>query len=235
MSITGEQIKDARERHRMTQQELADAVGVSSRTVGSWERGESVPRSRLGAIREALQLGSFDEKDSRSELVRLIGEQLTLDGVGSTQFARRLPAQMERSFYNWLKGTSVPRQDSRPELEDALGWERGSITRILEAPITERFTLAEVRDWARVGESKRASRPEDFPTSELLAELSKRFYVQEAQLEEARELLAKSRPTAGQEPLEEPMEREAGPDNVRSLFGLAADKNDNAGHEDLED
>jgi len=232
MTISGEQIKDARERFRMTQADLAEALGVSMRTIGSWERGESIPRSRLGAIREVLKLGDpIDDKDNRMELVRLINDQLTLDGVGPTQFTRRLPASMERSFYNWMRGSSVPRQDSRPDLEEALSWERGSITRILEAPITARFTLAEVRDWASVGEKERASRPEDFPTSELLAELSKRFYVQEAHLEDLQKQVAKYRPTAGQEQIEDPRH---GSDNVRNLFGLAADRNDNAGQEELD-
>lgn len=235
MRTTGDEIREARERLRITQADLAKRLGVSMRTVGSWERGESIPRNRLGAIRELLGLGDgFAEKDSRTELVRLMGEQMTLDGLGPTQFIRRLPSSMERSFYLWMKGTAVPRQDSRPALEEALGWETGAVTRILEAPITQRFTLAEVRDWARVGEKVRASRPEDFPTSELLAELSKRFYVQEAQLEAAREQLAKSRPTAGQEPIEDPEEPKSKPDNVRSLFGLAADRNDNAGQEELD-
>jgi DNA-binding transcriptional regulator YiaG len=41
MSITPDQIREARERSLMTQQQLADAVGVSRRTIVSWERGES--------------------------------------------------------------------------------------------------------------------------------------------------------------------------------------------------
>lgn len=34
----------------MTQAELATALGVGSRTVGAWERGENVPRNRMGML-----------------------------------------------------------------------------------------------------------------------------------------------------------------------------------------
>ncbi|SDG96243.1 helix-turn-helix domain-containing protein [Klenkia brasiliensis] len=47
-------IRAARERARLSQAEVAAAVGVSLRTVGNWERGESIPRNRLGALEELL-------------------------------------------------------------------------------------------------------------------------------------------------------------------------------------
>lgn len=53
--ITGEQIKAARQRAGLTQGELAQRVGVSLRTVGNWERGESNPRSHETVLRDALR------------------------------------------------------------------------------------------------------------------------------------------------------------------------------------
>lgn len=38
-------IKDLRRKLHMSQAEFADAVGVSMRTVGSWERGDSFPNA----------------------------------------------------------------------------------------------------------------------------------------------------------------------------------------------
>jgi transcriptional regulator with XRE-family HTH domain len=38
----------------MTQGQLSAAVGVNLRTVGSWERGENVPRNRLAKLEEVL-------------------------------------------------------------------------------------------------------------------------------------------------------------------------------------
>lgn len=52
--IDGQQISDARQRAGLTQQDLATKVGVSLRTVGNWERGATVPRSRMHALRAAL-------------------------------------------------------------------------------------------------------------------------------------------------------------------------------------
>lgn len=56
MDFTGDDIRSARERAHLTQQELGEAVGVSLRTIGNWERGESVPRSRMAALIEVLGL-----------------------------------------------------------------------------------------------------------------------------------------------------------------------------------
>lgn len=59
--MSGSQIKAARERAQLTQQQLAERLGVGLRTVGNWERGETVPKNRMAAI-EAL-LGEPDAND----------------------------------------------------------------------------------------------------------------------------------------------------------------------------
>lgn len=53
-SDLGTRIKRARERMRWSQQRLADELGVGVRSVGSWERGETVPRNAIGALEEVL-------------------------------------------------------------------------------------------------------------------------------------------------------------------------------------
>src|SRR5258708_7890925 len=51
----GLRIRRARERRHWGQQQLADAVGVSLRTVGAWERGEvSAPRASIGPLEDVL-------------------------------------------------------------------------------------------------------------------------------------------------------------------------------------
>ena len=45
-------IKRLREAKGWTQAQLAERVGVGKRTVGNWERGETVPKNRLGMLRE---------------------------------------------------------------------------------------------------------------------------------------------------------------------------------------
>jgi transcriptional regulator with XRE-family HTH domain len=53
--LTGDQLRIAREKAGLTQEALAQRVGVSMRSVGNWERGEGVPRSREQRVRDALQ------------------------------------------------------------------------------------------------------------------------------------------------------------------------------------
>jgi transcriptional regulator with XRE-family HTH domain len=51
----GAQIRRARERQRLSQEELAAKLGVSLRTIGNWERGASVPRARREDLERVLQ------------------------------------------------------------------------------------------------------------------------------------------------------------------------------------
>ena len=55
----GRAIKDARERRHLTQQQLADIVGVDRKTVDNWEHERTSPRNRMGALVQwAPELGS---------------------------------------------------------------------------------------------------------------------------------------------------------------------------------
>lgn len=53
---TGVKIQRARQRKRLTQQEMADALGVERSTVATWESGEHFPRRYAGAIEELLDI-----------------------------------------------------------------------------------------------------------------------------------------------------------------------------------
>lgn len=50
----GARIRRARERAKLSQEELANAVGASVRAVGDWENDRRKPRNRLGALEEVL-------------------------------------------------------------------------------------------------------------------------------------------------------------------------------------
>lgn len=50
----GTAIKRARERRRWTQRQLADALGVNTKSVDNWENGRTSPRSSIGALEEVL-------------------------------------------------------------------------------------------------------------------------------------------------------------------------------------
>lgn len=59
----GNDIRDARQRAGLTQAELAKLVGVSQRTVGNWERGETVAHTRIARIEQVLA-GHWKNDDS---------------------------------------------------------------------------------------------------------------------------------------------------------------------------
>jgi len=88
-----------------------------------------------------------------------------------------------RSVYFWLSGDSAPLVRNRAQLEDALGWKRGSVTDILEAPITREVTLSEVRDWGQVEEAS-VKRAAELSDDELLVELTRRWGSMRARLDE---------------------------------------------------
>jgi len=67
--ITGREIRRARQAHGLTQQEFADQLGVSLRSVGNWERNVRVPQNREGAIRAFLD--SDSQKEPISATVRI--------------------------------------------------------------------------------------------------------------------------------------------------------------------
>lgn len=52
--MKGAEIVEAREAAGLTQEQLAQLVGVSIRTIGNWERGTTVPKNRLGRLRKVL-------------------------------------------------------------------------------------------------------------------------------------------------------------------------------------
>ena len=79
--ITGQQIRSARERAGLTQEQLAQRVDVSLRSVGNWERGHSIPRSKSAIVEAVLadwldkesdepQLGSASDAELLAEIAR---------------------------------------------------------------------------------------------------------------------------------------------------------------------
>jgi transcriptional regulator with XRE-family HTH domain len=59
--MDGSEIRRLREARGLTQQELATAIGVGQRTVGNWERGETIPKNRMGMLRDFFGITSSGE------------------------------------------------------------------------------------------------------------------------------------------------------------------------------
>lgn len=54
--MSGDDIRRARQEMSLTQDDLAEAIGVTRKTVSNWERGIAVPRTRLAALLKFLRL-----------------------------------------------------------------------------------------------------------------------------------------------------------------------------------
>ena len=74
--LTGEDLAAARNRARLTQQQLADRLGVTLRSVGNWERSQAVPSGAESKVRDVLasQLGNQPDLLSSVSDARLLAE-----------------------------------------------------------------------------------------------------------------------------------------------------------------
>lgn len=147
--ITGSDIKAARERKRMTQKELADELGVSMRTVGSWERGESVPRNRYGAIVDLLDLEESRGREyGREAMMRRLGalakqrrEELGLSRVAFAEIAK---LGSDRTVKDSEFGERVSTSITVRRIEDGLGWKVGVIASLLREADKRRASTVEM-------------------------------------------------------------------------------------------
>lgn len=136
MEISAEDIKNGRERLQMTQQELADEVGVSKRTIGGWERGESVPRNRMAALAEVLGMESvseFGEKAMLRQLGRLAKQRREELGLGRVPFAKEIGLGSDRTLVSFEFGRVLPSGTSQRKIEKGLGWRLGVIDDFMRA------------------------------------------------------------------------------------------------------
>jgi DNA-binding transcriptional regulator YiaG len=178
MSISAEEIKNGRERVGMTQQNLADAVGVSLRTVGSWERGESIPRNRAAMVAEVLGLEIEGQRDfGRDALVRRLGqlakqrrEEL---GLGRVAFARSIGLGSDKTLQDFEFGRRLAHGTSLRKIEKGLGWKLGVVDEVMESPNRKASSIElEELDEFEPGQPMPLDR---VPTSELLAEVIRRL------------------------------------------------------------
>lgn len=116
-AATGTRIRKRRQVLRMTQEDLAAALGVSKSTVANWERGKHFPLRYLGAVEATLGV-SLDTPSPRDELVpadeweRLVLADETLPYGERADIVRRSRAARAR-LYPALEPPSAPPGDGR--------------------------------------------------------------------------------------------------------------------------
>jgi len=177
MDITSEQIKSARERRQMTQAELAEEVGVSLRTVGSWERGESVPRNRMGAVAEALGIVVEGERDYGQQAIKrrlgvLAKQRREQMGYGRVSFAKDSGIGSDSSVMDFEFAKRWPREATLRKFEAALGWKAFVTDEILASG--QRASSIEMKDLddpAVERDSNGTAVLRQFSTTQLLEEL----------------------------------------------------------------
>ncbi len=87
--IKGADIKAARNRAGLSQEELAARVGVTLRTIGNWERASTIPRDREHVLRTALA-DHLDGAAAQSPRLRSASDEELL-----VEIARRFAREQE--------------------------------------------------------------------------------------------------------------------------------------------
>jgi transcriptional regulator with XRE-family HTH domain len=82
--VTGENVKRARGRLQLTQQQLADQVGVSRRTIAEWENNAELPATAEGRLSKVLTFDGTSRNDDSPPLAAVSDMELV------AEMARRL-------------------------------------------------------------------------------------------------------------------------------------------------
>lgn len=141
--LTGDQLFAARTQAGMTQQELADAVGATQRSVGNWERAERVPKGAEQKVRTALA-AYLNEGASQGAGLSEVSDALLL-----AEIARRFDRGREDVGPD-VRAASTRRAGESPAEDDGEGAE------ILGLPSTRPVPKA-----ARRGRKQRTDEPGD--------------------------------------------------------------------------
>lgn len=211
MNINADQIKAGRERRQITQAQLADELGVSMRTVGSWERGDSVPRNKMTALIEALGLQEetagyqWSNQELRQRVGTLAKQRREELGLSRDAMAERAGLKTKQSVMNFEFARSLPRGENLRSIERALEWKIGSIDDALESG--RRASDLSMEDFDLFDRTPKARPLSGFSTEALLEEVIFR-------LDSIKGALGPSRTMAAPAPM----------DN-QFLYGLAASGN----------
>jgi DNA-binding transcriptional regulator YiaG len=179
MSISGDEIRAARERAQMTQEELAERVGVKMRTIGNWERGVSVPRSRMAAVEEVLagfrdvSVGMNSKQLAMLEhLGAMAARRRNMIGLAQDPFAAEIGVA-DQTVKKFERGKQKPQSRNAVKLEAGLGWRQGVIRESLELAELGRLSVADVDEEYLDGHSATnpVVRASELSDAELLAEV----------------------------------------------------------------
>lgn len=103
MIINSSDIKEFRKKHKLTQEKLADLIGVSWRTIQNYETGKVIPKSKITLFRVVFEKYNQEKKlqiedEKHIDVSNL--EKLSLDEIAL--FAAQNIEQLKKKsvFYN---------------------------------------------------------------------------------------------------------------------------------------
>lgn len=91
MKINAIEIKNFRNKYRLTQSELAELVGVSYRTIQNYEKGVPIPKSKVQLFQRIFEGYKDTGSEVREELLegkRRAATGLTIEDVSLDEIAR---------------------------------------------------------------------------------------------------------------------------------------------------
>lgn len=110
--VLAEKIKAARVAAGMSQQQLADALGINLRTAGNWERTGAVPALRVANLRQVLP-GLNAEQEAQGWTAGPVNG-------GHLHYAKAVPVPLEESPVAQLKRLRRELARITMELDDCL-------------------------------------------------------------------------------------------------------------------
>lgn len=118
----------------MTQGQLAEELGVSKRSIGSWERGETIPRNRVAALADVLGLEGMSEFGTKAlmrQLGQLAKQRREELGMARVALAKEMGLGSDKTLVTFEFGRGPLSGTSYRRIEKGLGWRLGVIDDVL--------------------------------------------------------------------------------------------------------
>ena len=113
----GTRIRRARERARLSQEELAKLAGASVRAVGDWENDRRKPRNRLGVLEDVLGVSLDDEPEPEPAIPKsLLRDIMNTDDL-TPEERQAVIAAVERTLAKERGGTDPSPPAPQPQAE----------------------------------------------------------------------------------------------------------------------
>lgn len=99
----GKRIKNIREEKNLTQQQIAEALGISVHTISKYEQGQREPSlDVMGKIADILEVELFELMVDKDEVLKKWNVQLDTDKLSKETQLLKLLQQLYPNDYNFI-------------------------------------------------------------------------------------------------------------------------------------